>query len=86
MSNLGMVSSFAVALFFASLAIPRDLAFEIFLGTGSGVSGELAQAYIDGMHTALMVSILLLMAALVLSLLRGREARTMQGPDPGGSR
>lgn len=75
MSNLGMVCSFAVALFFASVSIPRDLAFQIFLGIGSGISGVVAQAYISGMHTAFIVSIVLLMVALVLSLLRGREAR-----------
>ena len=75
MSNLGMVCSFAVALFFASISIPRDLAFQIFLGIGSGISGLLAQAYISGMHAALIVSIALLMVALVLSLLRGKEAR-----------
>ncbi len=34
MSNIGMVCSFAVALFFASISIPRDVAFQIFLGVG----------------------------------------------------
>jgi len=77
MSNLGMVCSFAVALFFASIAIPRDLAFQIFLGVGTGMSGSLASAYVDGMRAALTVSILLLMVALVLSILRGKESRTL---------
>lgn len=78
MSNLGMVLSFAVALFFASISIPRDLAFQIFLGVGTGISGPLAQAYVDGMHTALLISIALLFVAMVLSLLRGKEARAME--------
>lgn len=82
LSNMGMVCSFAVALFFASISIPRDLAFQIFLGVGSGISGPLAQAYIDGMHTALVVSIVLLMIALVLSLLRGKEARASGARTP----
>jgi EmrB/QacA subfamily drug resistance transporter len=76
MSNLGMVCSFAVAIFFASIAIPRDLAFQIFLGVGEGISGPLANAFIDGMRSALLVSILLLMVAFVLSILRGKETRT----------
>ncbi|MGD0818279.1 MAG: MFS transporter [Methanomassiliicoccales archaeon] len=75
MSNLGMVCSFAVALFFASISIPRDVAFQIFLGVG-GLRGDLASAFIDGMHSALFASIVLLVVAFFLSVLRGKEART----------
>ena len=75
MSNLGMVCSFAVALFFASISIPREVAFQIFLGTG-GLHTDLASAFIDGMHSAFLASIVLLMVAFVLSVLRGKEART----------
>jgi MFS family permease len=73
-SNIGMVSSFAVALFFASISVPRQLAFSIFLGVGQ-ITGTLALAFIDGMHTALMASISILAVAFVLSVLRGKEAR-----------
>jgi EmrB/QacA subfamily drug resistance transporter len=75
--NLGMVSSFAVALLIASVAIPRDLAFQIFLGVGV-IQGPLALAYIDGMHVALLASISLLLVAIMLSVLRGREERTIR--------
>ncbi len=74
-SNIGMVCSFAVALIIASLAIPRATAFQIFLGTGK-ISSTLSQAFITGMHSALLVSILILGIALVLSVFRGREKRT----------
>ena len=74
-SNVGMVCSFAVALLIASLSIPRSLAFEIFLGTANSISGSLSQAFINGMHSALMMSIALLGVALVLSILRGKESR-----------
>jgi MFS family permease len=74
-SNIGMVSSFAVALLIASLSIPHQLAFEIFLGTG-GMNGNLSLAFIDGIHSALVASISLLAVAVLLSVLRGREART----------
>jgi len=73
-SNIGMVSSFAVALFFASLSIPRQLAFAIFLGVGQ-ITGVLSQAFIDGVHSALMASVSLLVVAFLLSVLRGKEAR-----------
>ena len=77
LSNLGMVSSFALALLIASVSIPRQLAFEIFLGV-SAIQGQLSGAFVDGMHSALLASISLLAVALVLSVLRGKEARTEQ--------
>jgi len=80
-SNIGMVCSFAVALLIASLSIPRATAFEIFLGVGR-ITGQLASAFIDGMHVALAFSISVLLLALLLSILRGKEARTAK---PSGS-
>jgi EmrB/QacA subfamily drug resistance transporter len=77
-SNIGMVGSFAVALLIASISIPRQLAFEIFLGVGR-ISGGLSQAFVDGMHSALTASISLLAVAVILSVLRGKEARTEAG-------
>ena len=74
-SNIGMVSSFAVALLIASVSIPRQLAFEIFLGTGN-IGGSLSAAFVDGLHSALIASISLLAIAVLLSVLRGKEART----------
>jgi EmrB/QacA subfamily drug resistance transporter len=74
-SNIGMVCSFAVALLIASLSIPRQLAFEIFLGVGR-IQGQLSTAFVDGMHFALFGSIAVLLVALILSVLRGKEART----------
>lgn len=74
-SNIGMVCSFAVALLVSSLSIPRQLAFEIFLGT-TGIGGNLSQAFIDGLHSALIASISLLGVAFILSVMRGRESRT----------
>jgi MFS family permease len=77
-SNIGMVCSFAVALLIASLSIPRQTAFEIFLGVGR-ITGALASAFVDGMHVALAFSISVLLLAVVLSVLRGKEAR-IAGP------
>jgi membrane protein implicated in regulation of membrane protease activity len=77
-----MVSSFAMALLIASLSISRQMAFSIFLGVGS-ISGALSVAFIQGMHSALTASVVLLVVALVLSVFRGREARTRtEGPKP----
>ena len=86
-SNIGMVCSFAVALLVASISIPRQLAFEIFLGVGK-INGALSQAFVHGMRSALTVSIALIGVALLLSILRGKEARGVVHPGaqapPGG--
>ncbi len=74
LANLGMVCSFAVALFFASVSLPRDIAFKIFLGTG-GLDPVLSADFVQAMHSALLASIVLLGVAFVLSVLRGQEER-----------
>ena len=78
LSNLGMVSSFAVALLISSISVPRQVAFQIFLGVGGGIHGQLSSAFVQGMHSALLASISLLVVAFLLSILRGRESRTVQ--------
>lgn len=72
-ANLGMVTSFALALLVASLSISRQQAFKIFLGVGHLTS--LANSFITGMHYALVSSTAILVIALILSLLRGKEER-----------
>ena len=79
LSNVGMVTSFAVALLIASRAIPRQAAFAIFVGT-TRLSAALASAFVHGLHAALGGSIVFLALALVLSLLRGRESRGTTAP------
>ncbi|HVB10596.1 MAG TPA: MFS transporter [Bacillota bacterium] len=79
LSNVGMVTSFAVALLIASTAIPRQAAFAIFVGT-TRLSAALASAFVHGLHAALGGSIVFLVLALVLSLLRGRESRGTTAP------
>ncbi|MGA2664258.1 MAG: MFS transporter [Nitrososphaerales archaeon] len=81
LSNVGMVCSFAMALLIASLSIPRQLAFEIFLGAG-GISGPLSTAFIQGMRSALTASVALLLVALALSVLRGKETRSSAPASP----
>ncbi|HYB75330.1 MAG TPA: MFS transporter, partial [Nitrososphaerales archaeon] len=77
LASVGMVCSFAVALLVASLSISRQTAFEIFLGVG-GINGQLSSAFINGMHTALVASVTVLIVAVVLSVSRGKEARTIK--------
>jgi MFS family permease len=69
-SNLGMVFSFAVAIFVASRSISRQLAFAIFVGTTS-LHGQAAAAFTTGLHAAFYESVGFMVIAAVLSALRG---------------
>lgn len=72
--NIGILGSFVLAISVAAASIPRQVAFEIFVGTTNLVGG-ITQDFITGIDSALYVSLLLLTIAGVLSLSRGREAR-----------
>lgn len=72
--NIGVLGSFVLAITVASAAIPRALAFEVFMGT-SQVVGNVAGAFIQGIDAALAVSLLLLILAGVMSWARGAEQR-----------
>jgi EmrB/QacA subfamily drug resistance transporter len=74
LANIGMVGSFAVALVSAAAAVPRQVAFAIFLGT-STLTPALGAAFVRGLHFALLVEIIPMVVAVALSVLRGREVR-----------
>jgi EmrB/QacA subfamily drug resistance transporter len=76
--NIGMVTSFALALFVASQALPRYAAYAIFIGT-SKLNALLAPAFLHGMKASLTVCIALQGVALLFSLARGKEDRKALG-------
>jgi EmrB/QacA subfamily drug resistance transporter len=76
--NIGMVFSFAVAVMIAGLAIPRRLAFAIFIGTKE-LGPPLAAAFTKGMSSAFLASIGFLALAAVLSASRLAAWRTRTG-------
>ncbi|MBX5466944.1 MAG: MFS transporter [Firmicutes bacterium] len=71
-ANVGMVSSFAVSLLVASMAIPRQAAFAIFLGV-TQLGAQLGGDFVRGLHAALGTAIALILVAALLSILRGAE-------------
>jgi EmrB/QacA subfamily drug resistance transporter len=73
--NIGILGSFVLAISVAAASIPREVAFEIFIGT-TNLVGSITKDFIAGIDSALYVSLLLLVIAGVLSLSRGREARS----------
>jgi MFS family permease len=72
--NIGLVGSYVLAISVAAASIPREVAFEVFIGTTS-LSGGVSQAFIFGIDNAFYASIAILIVAGILSFIRGREVR-----------
>jgi EmrB/QacA subfamily drug resistance transporter len=73
--NIGILGSYVLAISVASISIPRNMAFAIFIGT-TNLSGGLSDAFIRGIDSALYASVVVLIVAVLLSLTRGKEQRT----------
>ncbi len=74
MTSIGTLGSFAIAITAATVAISRDTAFSVFIGT-SKLIGGVSEAFLSGIHAALMACIIILIIAGILSLARGKEER-----------
>ena len=72
--NVGILGSFVVAITVASASIPRDVAFEVFIGTTNLVGG-VSSAFLYGIDASLWASIIIMGIAAILSWLRGDELR-----------
>jgi MFS family permease len=77
--NIGILGSFIIAITVASASIPREVAFEIFIGTTNLVGGVSA-AFIRGIDTALIASIVIMGLAAILSWMRGGEQLREKSP------
>jgi EmrB/QacA subfamily drug resistance transporter len=74
LGNVGTLISYVIAITVASAAVPRYVAFEVFLGT-SNLIGGLSQSFLVGMRSAFLVGAAILIVGTVLSAMRGREVR-----------
>jgi EmrB/QacA subfamily drug resistance transporter len=74
MQNIGILGSFVIAITVAAASIPRDIAFEVFIGTTNLVGG-VSESFIRGIDAALSISIILIVIAGILSWMRGHEIR-----------
>jgi MFS family permease len=72
--NIGILGSFIISITVASASIPRDVAFEVFIGTTNLVGG-VSDAFLHGIDASLWASIGIVAIAAVLSWLRGQEVR-----------
>ncbi|PSN91829.1 MFS transporter [Candidatus Marsarchaeota G2 archaeon OSP_D] len=74
LGNVGTLLSYLIAISVASLSVSRRVAFEVFLGTQDLV-GDVSAKFVAGIHTAFLAAMSILVAALILSALRGEEPR-----------
>jgi hypothetical protein len=81
LQNIGLVGSYVLAISVAAASIPRQIAFEVFIGT-TNLSGGVSQAFIFGIDQAFYASIAILVVAGVLSFIRGREVRSKEKEEP----
>ena len=68
--NIGLVGSYVLSISVAAASIPRQTAFEVFIGT-TNLSGGVSLAFISGIDHAFYASIAILVVAGVLSFIRG---------------
>jgi MFS family permease len=79
--NIGLVGSYVLAISVAAASIPRQVAFEVFIGTTS-LKGGVSQAFISGIDHAFYASIAILVIAAILSFSRGRDIRRQVTQSP----
>jgi len=72
----GMVTSFALALAVAATSLPRDVMMSLFVGTNVTLGSAPMQAFVIGMHSAFLVSTVLVFVAAGISFVRGKEDRS----------
>lgn len=74
LSNIGTLFSYVIAISVSALAVPRAVAFEIFLGKAK-LEGGVSVAFVGGVHAALIVSFVILIFAGISSLIRVKKPK-----------
>ncbi len=83
LQNIGTLGSYVLAISVLSLALPRSVAYQVFIGTKEMLGG-LTSSYIQGFHAALEVSIVILVVAGLMSYVRGTDIRSSPTPSETG--
>jgi Arabinose efflux permease len=70
LGSIGTTLSYVMSITVATLVIPRQVAFEIFLGTNV-LDGDVSNAFVNGLHFAFMISAIIIIIATLFSVLGG---------------
>ncbi len=74
LSNIGTLMSYVIAISIAALSVPRNVAFEVFLGVDK-LQGGVSAKFMVGIHSALLVSFIILIFGALSSLATGKMRR-----------
>ncbi len=84
LSSVGTIGSYVLTITVAASAVPRAVAFEVFLGAG-GLIGGVSVAFLAALHLAFYVMAIVLFVAAVFSVVRrprGGKVEPPTEPDP----
>ena len=81
----GMVTSFALALAVAASSLPREVMMQLFVGNNVTLGSAPMKAFVIGMHSAFLVSTVLVIIAAGISFVRGKEDRSGLAEEPSGT-
>jgi len=70
LGSIGTTLSYVMSITVATLVIPRQVAFEIFLGTNV-LDGDVSNAFLNGLHFAFLISAIIIIIATLFSVLGG---------------
>jgi EmrB/QacA subfamily drug resistance transporter len=73
--QVGMVTSFALAMAVSAASLPQQVMLQLFVGTNVALGSSVDQAFVIGMHSAFHVSLVLCVLAAGISWVRGKENR-----------
>ncbi len=75
LTGVGSLLSFVVTIAIAGLSVSRNVAFAIFLGKADlrGFAPGIAASFLNGLHSALLVSVVILVIAAVISYARPHD-------------
>jgi hypothetical protein len=79
-----MVTSFALALAVASSSLPRNVMMQLFVGNNVTLGSAPMLAFVTGMHSAFLVSTVLVVIAAGISFVRGKEDRSALAEEAAG--
>ncbi len=82
LSNIGTLTSYVLVISVAASSVPRAEVFEVFLGTGGSLIGGISASFMDGIRSALLVSLVMLIISVLLSALRSSGIAKKTLPDP----
>jgi EmrB/QacA subfamily drug resistance transporter len=76
LGNIGTILSYVLSIVVATLSIPRNVAFEIFIGTTT-LNGDVSATFVNGLHFAFLISSIIIVIAMIFSFMSGKTKESV---------